>query len=570
LLYQTFGFLGYDHVSVPASLPKRLLAIAGTDISHDCKVYCNVLVEIMDIVAHSSQSTLQSSFLSKLPDPLGERNNATIGSALSILSSTEHEQVIESSKILTGAIEKEASRWSPISQESVSTMEYLAANSLGNIPPLSSIAKPVFNTVDTIALSGLLLARSRRCGDAVKILNKALKAVQSHYGITSMQYSIVVAEMANCYNMLRDESQAEKWARTALDARQSFPELLDRPDRFYLLLALADSLIGRGKYLEALPLLQDVVENRQVSDTVRMISVLRLVKGRRRLHQESRAFERNSPLLVGLPLLNRVPAQLQAEYLEELACNLSIQCESTPKTSGNTQEIVEAVETVNRMLDHRLPPSIADTPGLVWYRQVQHQYLDHATENGMIAPTHPQSEPRKVSISTPAKPNVILPELRPPSMVDISRQGDLSSPEAKKRSRAIDRTLAEDARRLKRECTVLLLGSESKSELVKQMRIIYQTGFSGSELLDYRSTIFRNVVRSAKGVVGAMKQFGIVPAIPANRKYIDFITEYTLNPDLALPLGQEFGDALSAIWSDACIEALMERQAEFYLMDSAI
>jgi hypothetical protein len=190
-------------------------------------------------------------------------------------------------------------------------MEYHAANSLGNIPPLSSIGKPVSNTVDTIALSGLLLARSQRCGEAVMILDKALKAVQSHYGITSMQYIIVVAEMADCYKMLRDESQAEKWARTALDARQSSPELLDRPDRFCLLLALADSLTGRGKYLEALPLLQDVVENRQASDTIRMISVLRLVKSRRRLHQEARAFERNSPLLVGLPLLNRVSAKFK-------------------------------------------------------------------------------------------------------------------------------------------------------------------------------------------------------------------------------------------------------------------
>ena len=116
----------------------------------------------------------------------------------------------------------------------------------------------------------------------------------------------------------------------------------------------------------------------------------------------------------------------------------------------------------------------------------------------------------------------------------------------------------------------MLLGSESKPELVKQMRIIYQTGFSGAELLDYRVAILRNVVHSAKVVVDAMKQFGIVPAIPANRKYVDFVAEYTLDPDLALPLGQEFGDVLSAIWSDACIEALMERQAEFYLMDSAI
>jgi guanine nucleotide-binding protein subunit alpha len=102
------------------------------------------------------------------------------------------------------------------------------------------------------------------------------------------------------------------------------------------------------------------------------------------------------------------------------------------------------------------------------------------------------------------------------------------------------------------------------------MKIIYKTGFSDAELLEYRSAIFRNVVDSAKVVVAVMNQFDIVPAIPTNRKYVDFIAEYTLDPNPALPLGQEFGDALSALWSDTCIEALMERQAEFYLMDSAI
>ncbi|CZR68347.1 related to G protein alpha subunit GNA-3 [Phialocephala subalpina] len=154
------------------------------------------------------------------------------------------------------------------------------------------------------------------------------------------------------------------------------------------------------------------------------------------------------------------------------------------------------------------------------------------------------------------------------------QQGDIRSFKAIKRSKDIDRVVEKDARRLSRECTVLVLGSESRSELVEQMKIHcfsygYSHGFSDDELRNYRPAIFRSVVNSAKAVVGAMEYFGIVPVTLANRKYVDFIAEYILDPDPALPLGQKFGDSLSALWTDPCIEQLMERQNEFYLMDSA-
>lgn len=99
------------------------------------------------------------------------------------------------------------------------------------------------------------------------------------------------------------------------------------------------------------------------------------------------------------------------------------------------------------------------------------------------------------------------------------------------------------------------------------MKIIH--GFSDDELWNYRPAIFRSVVNSAKTLVSAMEQFGIVPVTLGNRKYVDFIAEYILDPDPALLLGQKFGDALSALWTDPCIEQIMERQSEFYLMNSA-
>ncbi|KAG8754477.1 Guanine nucleotide-binding protein alpha-2 subunit [Serendipita sp. 396] len=90
----------------------------------------------------------------------------------------------------------------------------------------------------------------------------------------------------------------------------------------------------------------------------------------------------------------------------------------------------------------------------------------------------------------------------------------------RERSANIDRAIEEDAKRLKRECKILLLGSgeSGKSTIVKQMKIIHQNGYSHAELLMFRPTIYRNLLESAESVVLAMRKLDIQPAIEANRE----------------------------------------------------
>jgi len=143
--------------------------------------------------------------------------------------------------------------------------------------------------------------------------------------------------------------------------------------------------------------------------------------------------------------------------------------------------------------------------------------------------------------------------------------------EMKKRSQKIDKDLEEDSKRLRRECKILLLGSgeSGKSTIVKQMKIIHLKGYSDTELYSYRPTVYKNLVECAKAVINAMRQFEIEPEIEANKAYCDFLLNYALDAGPQAVIDPTVGDAVQSIWNDPAKETLMERQTEFYLMDSA-
>ena len=140
-----------------------------------------------------------------------------------------------------------------------------------------------------------------------------------------------------------------------------------------------------------------------------------------------------------------------------------------------------------------------------------------------------------------------------------------------KRSQANDRGIEEDAKRLRRKCKILLLGSENsgKSTIAKQMKIIHQNGYSVEELALFRYTIYKNIVDSAKALVGAMRQLEIDVENPENFSNCDYIMEHSVQPDPFVPLGEHVGNAVAAIWRDPCMPKLLDHSSEFYLMDSA-
>jgi guanine nucleotide-binding protein subunit alpha len=112
-------------------------------------------------------------------------------------------------------------------------------------------------------------------------------------------------------------------------------------------------------------------------------------------------------------------------------------------------------------------------------------------------------------------------------------------------------------------------GESGKSTIVKQMKIIHQNGYTVDELALYRLTVYKNLVDCAKALVGAMRQFGIELGDARNKEYGDYVMDYQVDPDPHAPLGLKFGEAVTSIWQDTSILAVMDHQNEFYLMDSA-
>ena len=112
-------------------------------------------------------------------------------------------------------------------------------------------------------------------------------------------------------------------------------------------------------------------------------------------------------------------------------------------------------------------------------------------------------------------------------------------------------------------------GESGKSTIVKQMKIIHLKGYSEDELYNYRPTVYKNLIECAKAVIFAMKDFNIEPVIEENKAYCQFILQYTVESGPQATIDPKVGDAVRSIWDDPVKEQLMERQTEFYLMDSA-
>lgn len=86
----------------------------------------------------------------------------------------------------------------------------------------------------------------------------------------------------------------------------------------------------------------------------------------------------------------------------------------------------------------------------------------------------------------------------PGSSKERSRERDAAQErEARRRSREIDAMLARERRAVRRLVKILLLGAgeSGKSTFLKQMRIINGQEFDKKALLDFRDTIYENILK---------------------------------------------------------------------------
>ncbi|KAI9477885.1 MAG: guanine nucleotide-binding protein alpha-3 subunit [Benjaminiella poitrasii] len=136
---------------------------------------------------------------------------------------------------------------------------------------------------------------------------------------------------------------------------------------------------------------------------------------------------------------------------------------------------------------------------------------------------------------------------------------------------SIDRSLEEESRKLEREFKILLLGSgeSGKSTIFKQMKIIHQNGYSKEELINWRITVYRNLIQSAQAIVSALRQFEYQFQSEKLEYEAQRILEYRLLPHQEF-IDPSFVDAIIAVWHDPIVTELLDnKSSEFYLMDNA-
>lgn len=98
------------------------------------------------------------------------------------------------------------------------------------------------------------------------------------------------------------------------------------------------------------------------------------------------------------------------------------------------------------------------------------------------------------------------------------------------------------------------------------MKILHQNGYTKEELLNWRITVYKNVIQSAQAIVNALSQFEYQLANEKIEYEAQRIKEYRLQENID-PL---VIDAVISVWHDPAVASLLyQKSTEFYLMDSA-
>jgi len=142
--------------------------------------------------------------------------------------------------------------------------------------------------------------------------------------------------------------------------------------------------------------------------------------------------------------------------------------------------------------------------------------------------------------------------------------------EAAERSKKIDQELRRDGELASREVKLLLLGAgeSGKSTIVKQMKIIHETGYSPEECQHYRPVVYSNTVQSLLAIISAMSKLRIDFADRQRLEDARLFFEMSSQRN-EVELTYEIGQLMRRLWMDKGVQHCFSRSREYQLNDSA-
>lgn len=141
---------------------------------------------------------------------------------------------------------------------------------------------------------------------------------------------------------------------------------------------------------------------------------------------------------------------------------------------------------------------------------------------------------------------------------------------AAERSKMIDKNLKADGERAAREVKLLLLGAgeSGKSTIVKQMKIIHESGYSPEECKQYKPVVFSNTIQSMQAIIRAMGTLKVDYGNPDRAE--DARQLFALAGSVEDgELTHELVGIMKRLWADEGVQMCFGRSREYQLNDSA-
>ncbi|KAI6216125.1 Guanine nucleotide-binding proteinG(O) subunit alpha [Aphelenchoides besseyi] len=140
-----------------------------------------------------------------------------------------------------------------------------------------------------------------------------------------------------------------------------------------------------------------------------------------------------------------------------------------------------------------------------------------------------------------------------------------------KKSRQIDEKLKTDHERAAKDIKLLLLGAgeSGKSTIVKQMKIIHESGFSTEDYKQYKPVVYTNTVQSLVAILRAMGNLSIPFGQPERKSDAKLFMDVVALMEDTEPFSDDLLYAMKRLWSDSGVQECFNRSNEYQLNDSA-
>ncbi|KAJ3205269.1 hypothetical protein HK099_000873 [Clydaea vesicula] len=148
-------------------------------------------------------------------------------------------------------------------------------------------------------------------------------------------------------------------------------------------------------------------------------------------------------------------------------------------------------------------------------------------------------------------------------------KSNLSKRKAKKISKEIDEELKRELEReIEKGRKLLILGSgdSGKSTLLRQMRLLYSTGFDEKEKLDYKFIIFKNILTNLHKLIFVAEKLNF----NFNKQQIEIIQKIkTFENEFSGEIPPSIFSAIMELWAEGKLKELIKVNNEYNIQDTA-